>query len=225
MKYIISLCILLIIGQGFKSNLYSQVSIGIMGGVTSINLVGDPVAINVYNPHVGWNASSVIDIDLAHDVFISIRPGVIYGYGRVQTTDTIDLPFNKQLIYRDSVNISIGSFNTPILLKVITDNERFQFTSGIEIGYLVQATWNNGNEKIDIRSHLKNFNSSITFGLGYRLPVKQSWIAFELSYSQGIVNQSRPEIDIELLNRLKTSSLRLTVAWTFPVSKKEGKNE
>lgn len=224
-RNIIRITILISIVSGIYFNLSAQVSLGMYGGVSANKLNGDPAAFNVYKPHVGWNSGVIVNMNITEDILLSLQPGIMYSYGRVQTADTIEFPLNIRLIYRDSVDISLGVVNIPVLVKVITDNQRFEFSSGIEMSYLVRAKWDNGSEKINIRSELNNFNFAVVFGLGYRIPVKETTLAIELIYTQGIINQSRSDSDLTALNRIKTSGIRFLVSWSLPLRIGSLKNE
>ncbi len=203
----------------------AQLSMGMYGGIAANKLNGDPVAFNLYKPHVGWNAGLILDLNITHDILLSLQPGIMYSYGRVQTADTVEFPFNIRLIYRDSADISFGTANLPVLIKVITDNRRFEFSSGLEIEYLIRSRWDNGKEKLDISSYLKDFNVSIIFGMGYRIPINETNLTIEILYAQGIVNQSRSDTDILASNRIKTSCWRFQVAWTLPFKKTDRKDD
>ncbi len=63
------------------------------------------------------------------------------------------------------------------------------------------------------------------FGLGYLIPIKETSLAIELIYTQGIINQSSTANDIPNFNRLKTSGLRFQLAWTLPLKKEYQKDD
>jgi hypothetical protein len=203
------------------AGLSAQKSLGIYGGVTSINLAGDGIGLAVYRPHVGWYAGTILDVPLSKDVFFSIRPGVSFNMLRIQAADTVQLRFRTKLVYEDSVKVSLNTFKLPLLIKVVTDNRRFHFTSGIELDYLFTARWNNGVEKINVLSELDRFNASVVFGVGYSIPVRSTQIAMDLSYSQGIMNISSSQTNRSALPRIKTKGFRFLISWTLPVNKSQ----
>ncbi|MFN2127577.1 MAG: outer membrane beta-barrel protein, partial [Anaerolineales bacterium] len=129
------------------------------------------------------------------------------------------LKFKTKLEYRDSVKLNLNSINLPVLVRVTTDNKKFQFTSGIELAYLYSARWNNGSEKINVRSQMDNFNISLVFGVGYIIPIKSTRLTLDVLYTQGIRNISASSADQSVLPRIKTKGFRLNILWTCPLQK------
>lgn len=221
MRYFVLHLLLIAVIVSFCSNTSGQTSIGTYGGLTSMNLAGDRIGLAVYRPHIGWNAGAVVNISLTDDVFFSLEPGVSFNMLRVQAADTLQLKFRTKLVYEDSVKLNLSTFNLPLLIKVVTDKRRFQFTSGIELSYLFSARWNNGEEKIDVRSEVDNFNVSAIFGIGYIIPVGSTHLKVDARYLQGLINLSDSSTDQSVLPRIKTKGFRINLEWTLPIDKSQ----
>jgi len=108
----------------------------------------------------------------------------------------------------------------PIHLNIISENDKWQYIGGFELGFPVQAVADNASEEIDITDEFNSVMVSMIFGVGYRIPIAESYLAINLGYSQGLTNLARNLEDPDTyMPRIRFTSFRLTTAYMLPIGK------
>jgi len=202
------------------SDLFGQVEIGIYAGPSMLNFSGDSPRFSVYKPGLGEFTGAILDFPLSKDIRLSLQPGYGIEHARFQTADTVYYYIVKKLEYRDSIYFRLDYAFLPVLIKVLSDNHRFQFTSGLEFICLLNLRADNGEEKLPLNDDYKKFNVSARFGMGYIIPLNASHLSLNLQYMQSLTNWSNSDQEVSYLPRVKTSGLRFAIAWTIPVFRK-----
>lgn len=208
---------LLILSVG---DLVGQIEIGIYAGPSMLNFSGDNPRFSVYKPGIGLLAGAILDFPLSEDIRLSLQPGYGIENARSQTADTAYYYFIKKLEYRDSIYFRMDHLILPVIIKVLSDNQRFQFTSGLEFNYQLNIRADNGKEKFNLNDEYKRFNVSARFGLGYIIPLNTSHLSLNLQYVQSLANWSNSDQETSFFPRVKTNGLRFAIGWTIPVSRK-----
>ena len=198
-----------------------QVELGFYGGPTMLQLKGDRPKLSVYRPGPGMVAGAIINFPLAKDIQLSVQPGFSIENARSRTADTIYYRFDKELKYRDSIYFRLNSGYLPVLMSILSDNHRFQFTTGFEFIYMFNIRADNGQETFNIDNQYRKFNVAAQFGAGYVIPIKQSRLSLNLQYSQSLFNWSDNDPESSVIPRIKSSGKRFIIAWSIPVSNKK----
>jgi len=108
----------------------------------------------------------------------------------------------------------------PILMKLISDNKKFQFIGGFEMTFPFKMTADNSAEEIDLTEDVNKVNLNMLFGIGYRIPIKKSILTIDLTYSQGLTNLANNlDAPDSLLPRIRYTSFRLLAGWYLPIGK------
>jgi len=214
----ISLLFLLLLNT---SNCLAQVEIGAYAGLSSLHLSGDRPALSVYKPGPGLSAGAIFNFNIREDIQISLQPGVSLMNAKIQTADTVEIYFIKKIEYRDSVSLRMGFARLPVLIKVLSDNRRFHFTSGIDFIYLFKSLADNGVDLVTISKDHRAFNVSAKIGMGINFPLGGTNLSLDLIYNQSLNNWSDNKLEDSFIPRIKSSGIDLNLAWTIPVSRKE----
>ena len=213
--------ILLIFLWSTASTAFSQIELGVYGGPTRLSISGDKPKFSIYRPGPGLTTGIILNIPVSKDIQISLQPGLSLENARSRTADTISYYFIKHLEYRDSIYYKFQSFYFPVLFRVLSDNHRFQFTTGIEFLYMFNIRADNGADRFNLEHEYNKFNAAAQFGVGYIIPVRKTRFSVNFQYSQSLLNWSDNDPDNSYIPRIKTSGLRLLMAWTIPVSNKK----
>ncbi len=81
-------------------------------------------------------------------------------------------------------------------------------------------TADNSAEEIDIIDQINKVNLNMLFGIGYRIPINQSLLIINLTYSQGLTNLANNlDAPDSLLPRIRYTSFQLSAGWYLPVGK------
>jgi len=193
-----------------------QHKIGFYAGGSMNSLSGDKIQYSIYKSGPGFSTGLILDFRIFDDVFVSLYPGYRFSSTKYRTADTIRILYMKKLVYRDSLDIRFNFISLPVFFKVLSDNQRFHVTSGIELIYLFNAKAIYKNSKTSINEDNRNFNLAAKFGLGYNIPVKESNLSVELIYSQALNNWSNSDPENTYIPRVKSSGLQLLLSWQIP---------
>jgi hypothetical protein len=213
----------------------SAVEFGVYVGSSTSEFKGDNVAA-IYSvgfaPYTSVSVGLLIDIPIKSDVLISIQPGfkTIGGIVFMSQEDAgIPVQFTgseepQEVIFVDVLDIKVKYLYLPILMKVISDNKRWQFVGGIETAWAFDSKMRNliQNETYDIGSEIRNVNLAALVGLGYRFKIKKTKFSIDLLYSQGMLNVSTamPEGAMNV-PRVKLVAAETRLTWyIFPGDKK-----
>lgn len=217
---LLKLLLLLVVLLGIhKAN--AQVYLGAHTGIYSGNFSGDAPLRSQYSPKATFTFGLSFDVKVKEDVYIGIYPGY------VNAGSTLQFEFlnveEEEIEYRDSIDLDFEVFALPIMMQVISNNQRWQFGGGFEFAIPLSLSADNGETKKDVKNQINDFSFNMLFGLGYRIPIKKSFLVIGLSYSQGLSNiaSNLDDPDTEL-PRVRFSAYRFTVAYKLPVGKNKG---
>jgi hypothetical protein len=194
----------LVIGQSY---------IGAFIGFNSSKLSGDAPANSSYNSFMGINAGVNFDIKLAKSLKLSFQP----SYSQEGTKISYKVAGQEEPV--DSIKIRLNYFSFPILLKVVTANNRFYAIGGIEAGALLNSFISSHDVKEDIQIEVQSWNLAVHFGVGLRIPLGFPNLYVEARYAQGLVNLTDEPLDTEIIPRVKTNGFKVLVGIEFPLQK------
>ncbi len=163
MKIIITTLISLFLMAGVT---YAQhVNIGIKGGLNAYTITD----------------GSVFDDDLK----VGFNLGLI---GHVHLGDPIAL--QPELVYSRQGNkdINLDYINIPLIFQYMYDNG-FRLQAGPQLGLLLGAKSEIGNEKIDVKDQFESIDLALGVGLSYVNPATD--FGFDLRYNHGLTNISK----------------------------------
>ena len=202
--------LLLLLGLTFAASGFAQVTYGVYAGVSSMSLKGDAPRKFAYKPKPGPVFGATINIPIKPDVKISIQPG--YAIYR----PTLAYPDEEKGEFVDSLTMELDYVRLPVLLDLISDNNKWHFFGGLdpEIGVRQKATSN--NEEIDMSDEITRVNLQIIFGLGRRIKIGGSILKIDLHFTQGIFNiTDQLDDSSSLVPRIKTSAAELIIGYEF----------
>lgn len=212
-KFLNVLCLLLLVHTGLLAQSYLGIHIGVNSGKFS----GDSPKDFRYAGKLQFNAGVVFDLRLKDDIFLSIFPSHVISGSKLQYPFEID---EDESEYRDSIDLKLKVFTLPMALKIISDNQRWQFLSGFELSFPYQLLADNSVQEVDLIDDINSMVLNIIFGIGYKIPIQKSFLVINLAYSQGLTNLANNEDAYDsLLPRVRSTSFRLTTAWMLPVGK------
>lgn len=206
-------CLFLISG-----GLLAQSYIGFHAAINSGKFSGDAPRQFVYKGKFQLNAGIDFDLRLKDDLFLAFSPGYLRSGSKLQypyETEEEDLQE-----YRDSIDLKLQMFTLPVLLKIVSDNDRWQFIGGLELGFPIKVVADNSVEEEDVTDEINNTMVSMLFGVGYRIPIEKSYLTINLGYSQGLTNLARNfEDPNSYMPRIRFTSYRLSAVYLLPVGK------
>jgi len=196
-------------------NLFAQSSVGIYTGAYLGNFSGDSPKNSKFSSKVGYLIGLNYDIQIKEDIFISLMPAFVNAGAKLNFLDS------TRENYKDSITFDFQLITLPIAIKIISDNKRFQFTGGLEFIFPLQFYGENEDERVDIKEELNKVGLGVLFGIGYRIPINKNTLVIDLTYSQGLLNLAdNLDQNNSNLPRIKTTSIRFTVAWNFMLGQK-----
>ena len=204
-------------------DLNAQSFIGISGGINFGKLSGDTPADFQYKSKLRPLAGLIFDLQLADDIYLCFKPAYVPLASVLQYEFRVD----NQSYILDSIDIRGQFVALPLLIKLISDNKRFQFTAGPEITLPIKTVVDNSLEEEDISDQLNDFGFNVLFGMGYRISVGKTKVVLNADYSLGMTKIAKYIDNIEsLLPRTRYSSLKISLDWLIPLkTKKDNKNQ
>ncbi len=200
---------------------FSQSYVGFHAGLNSGKFSGDSPRNFIYKGKLQYNFGIDFDVRLKDDLFLSISPGYLFSGSKLQYPYE-DIEEEKKE-YRDSVDLKLYMISVPLYLKIISDNEKYQFLGGLDFGFPTKVLADNSVEEKDLYDEVNNFTVSMIFGLGYRVHFTNSLMLINLGFSQGITNLANNIDDQDTyMPRVRLSTWRFSIAYMLPVGK--GKN-
>ena len=160
------------------------------------------------------------EYEFTEDVAISINPQIVNERVRLQRL------IRDEKKHVDSVNFTTQYYSLPVLAQIISDNRKFRYLAGLDLSFpqSVKSRDKNGSE--EVRSDvLQNFNLGASFGIGWRKEINRSLITVDLIYNQGLLNLTSRIPEEPWYSQLKANSIRLTVGWSYDLSRKGGVGE
>jgi hypothetical protein len=89
------------------------------------------------------------------------------------------------------------------------------------LGFLLDSTTTNENgEEKDQSAIMNDFNFSLNFGFAYKIPIKSTYLFIEARYEQGLINVTDFGNSDELLSRVKTQGINLSLGFGLPFKQK-----
>jgi len=205
---ILSLCIV--------SGLFAQSYIGVSAGLTSGKFSGDSPPDFKYASKLAYTAGIVYDFQLKEDVYLSLATAYVNGGSKLQYPKEVD----EVLVYEDSIFVDFHMISVPLMMKLISDNKRFQFTGGLEMMLPFKLIADDTEKEVDLINHVNKVGLNMLFGIGYRIPINRNFLVINLNYSQGLTNIANNLDDPDsLFPRIRFTSFKLTAAWLFAVGK------
>ena len=220
-----------------------QISLGIHSGFIRTELNGDRTK-NVfdfsYHPKRSFQAGGIIDIGIKKDVAISIQPNyrLFRAFIKIRNEDFIEdldigdldpenLPEEILLLltpFLDYGDLAIHQLSVPILLKVISDNQKWHFYAGLDATMPINAKLklvDNGGT-LEVSDWLEDIVLSSQVGLGYKFRLLKNHFSIDLLYSQGLTNvfdanQSASSFPA----RVKMSTREFRLYWMLPTKSKD----
>lgn len=214
-----ALALLLAMAVPARAQMYVGAQIGMANGKFN----GDSPPGFIYKGKLFPMAGLAFDFKLKDDVFISVNPSYFSGGTALQYPYTNE---EGEKMYKDSIDLHIRFVTLPVSLKIISDNNKFEFSGGFQVAFPTKATANDGLQETDIYDNLKSATLNMTFSIGYRIPIAKNLLVIALMYGQGLTNLANEFNTIgPEFSRIRTSFFRLSTAWYFPVGKKINKSK
>jgi hypothetical protein len=134
---------------------------------------------------------------------------LLYDIGEVELLDSIRLKFNYMKI--------------PISAKFYSMSGSTYFTSGINLGFLLNSEaylLQDPDTKVDLTDKLNSFDIAVLFGFGVNFNLGRNIIFLELRYEQSIMNLSE-STDVDQNNyypdRFRFGGLQLLTGFNFNI--------
>lgn len=190
-----------------------QVSLGAFGGLNSSKLIGDAPVDASYGSLMGGNFGVLVDVKLGKSLILSLQP----SYSQEGTKVYYTVKGSNEPV--DSAKVRLNYFSLPLMLKVVTANQRFYALSGFEAGMLLdsEVKYESGSEALS--SEISQWNISMHFGAGYRIPLGYPTLFIELRYSQGLHNLTDEPMSYNYIPRVKSSGFKILCGIELPLSK------
>ncbi|WP_422360266.1 outer membrane beta-barrel protein [Reichenbachiella sp.] len=214
----------------------AQKALGLYVGSVTNKFEGDRVTrlFEVgFRVHSSASAGLVFDLPIKPDVYITFIPGyknisgTIYEANEAydeQIDAGIEVPTVPKTVDLSTMNLNYLAL--PVLLKIISDNEHWQFMAGLEPAWNFKASLKdlNTGEKEDVKHYVRDINLSAIFGFGYRFKIKNTRWAFDLMYTQGLLNMSHGQKVLEgVVPRVKSTTAETRLTWYFISQNKKRK--
>ena len=212
-RAIISGSLVLALVVCLTTSVSAEMRFGATAGLNRSSLGGDKPDGASYNPSVGFGFGVVGDIGLTKDVVLSVQP----MYVRRGTNIAFDV---GEEVKRDSLEVRVDYIDCLVLVKVLLDNERFYFSSGLGFGFLTGAKINDIHDgESDAKSLFRDYDISVAMGVGYVIPARRSLVTIELRYQQSLVSVADPDAlpsESGLSARTRFSGLQVLATVLFP---------
>lgn len=220
----------------FSNAIRAQQALGVYVGSVTNRFEGDRVSklFDVgFRMHSSMSAGLVLDLPIKEDVYITFMPGYKDISGTIfenneeyieQIEQGIEEPTVPKTI--DISFLELDFVALPVLVKIISNNTKWQFMAGIETQVRVKSNLElfNTGENINIDSYVKPINFSAIFGLGYRFKIKKARFSIDLMYTQGLNNlSSGQELPNGSVPRVKPTTAETKLTWYFLNKKDKSK--
>lgn len=222
--------------MGYANSTQAQQSLGVYVGSVTNKFEGDRVS-KIYDVgfrmHSSISAGLILDLPINEDVYLTFLPGYKDISGTIfedneeyfeQIAQGIEEPTVPRTIDVSILEFDFISF--PILLKIISDNKRWQFMAGIETLWRFNSNLEllDSGENVNADSYVQEINFSAIFGLGYRFKIKKARFCIDLMYTQGLNNLSKGhELPNGNVPRVKTTTGETKLTWFFLNKKDKSK--
>lgn len=193
--------------------LYGQSYFGGFAGLNLRKLSGDAPSQVKYKNLAGADIALFFDLRLSHNILLGIQP----SYSQEGTNIAIKV----QGEYVDSVKIRLNYFSIPLILKVLTEKQRFYALAGIEYSIFSNGYYEEGEVKESIDAYVKDWDFKIHFGAGLKIPIGYPQLFIELRYAQGLLNIGIKEDGESYIPRTKNGGMSVLFGIEFPLGKTE----
>lgn len=197
---------------------YSQSKIGAYAGINLGKLSGDTPQDATFKNLSGLNAGAHLDIKLT--TATSLNMGI--RYLQLGTKVFYKVPKVEDLV--DSLQLRLNYFTIPLSFKVNSTNERFYASAGIEAGYLLNSKLLSNDIDQEIDFDISEFNVSVHFGVGMKIPLGYPVLFIEANYSQGLINITDVPTAQTAIPRVKTNGFNVLAGIEIPLSKNKPKD-
>jgi hypothetical protein len=170
----------------------AQVRIGAYGGITNTSLSGDAPPGGEYGKRIGPVIGALVEIPVAHNVLISVQPAW------VSRGTKISYEVEGQTEREDSLSLALNYASIPILMKIETAGGKVFINSGVDFGFLLDATMSpveGDGEDEDVKDLLKDYDIAVNFGVGGQFPIGLPRLTIEARYTQSLTNISDVSVD------------------------------
>jgi hypothetical protein len=183
LKKVLPLALVLSLATSYS---FAQFRIGPIAGVQMTNISGDNDSENAMK--LGAHVGGTMNLHITDHIII--EPQLMFSMKGTQNDEESD--FKTNLNYID----------LPIHVKYKMENG-LNFFAGPNIGFLISAKFDDGEDTEDIKDNMKSLDMGIDLGLGYEF---QSGLGLALKYNIGVANISDIE-DFEAKNSAIALSL------------------
>lgn len=190
---------------------YSQSYIGVFAGLNMRNLSGDAPSQVKYENIAGLNAGLFFDVRLSESILLGVQPSFS------QEGSKIAIKVKGE--YVDSVDIRLNYFSIPVILKVLTANQRFYALAGLEYSVLSNGFVKSGDIEENVAPYVIDWDMKIHFGAGIKIPIGYPQLFAELRYAQGLVNIGYVDVIDSYVPRTKNGGFSILFGIEFPLSK------
>jgi hypothetical protein len=155
-------------------------NLGLQVSATSNTFTGDLPKEGSWGGGSGFGADFLAEWNFAKDITLSFQPGYTPRNGKQD--------FKENEIVVATIEYNFEYLTLPLLLRVTTkpDGTRGFVTAGVEVSYLLGATFNDGTGSQDIKDEHQSVVVGAMFGAGTIVPVGGNFLIFELRYYQGL---------------------------------------
>ena len=170
----------------------AQIRIGVYGGITNTSLSGDAPSGSEYRKRIGPVIGALVEIPVAHNVLISVQPAWVSRGSKI-AVDT-----DGQDERQDSLSLALNYASIPILMKIETAGGKVFINSGIDFGFLLDATMSpveGDGEDEDVKDLVKDYDIAVNFGVGGQFPIGLPRLTIEARYTQSLTNISDVSAD------------------------------
>lgn len=197
---------------------YAQIEIGLIGGINRASLSGDKPKNTSYTSLSSGMLGAIFEVGIAKDVRFGIQPMLLQKGTKI----AYKIPDEREP--RDSLNFKIDYFTVPLMFKVISGNHKTYLSSGLEVGFPLNAAIEklDGSGKTDVLDKLETIDVAVNIGFGARLPIRKVILTLELRYTQGLTNLNKgDEEDLSALDFiLRSTGMQFIAMISLPVGKK-----
>jgi len=181
-----------IIFFGLHSSLKAQsIFFGIKAGPQYSDLIGDP---GDGIPRLGFHFGFVMEVEIYEQ--FSFQSELLYS-----SQGSEGFLFNE--------DVKLNYLNLPLMAKYYVIND-FSIEAGAQVGWLLSAKTEENDETFDIAPVLNNLDTSLVFGLGYKI---DNGIHFGVRYNYGLTNTGLNYQPI-----IRNSVLQFSVGYFFTPS-------
>ena len=213
---------------------FAQSEFGLRLSAGRIKLKGDQIETQdlAMRADFGLRLGAFYQFALKKDVRLQIGVSYMEYKGTLQTLDTLfqiaplpggppgRIPVIIETEWRDSLNLTIQAIEFPFTLNVISNNDRWEFASGLVATFPINVTREDLNGTKEVDDEFSTLNTSIIFSTAYVIPLGRNSIKIAITYSQGLLNISKSnEVSTGELSRIKPTSLNLGLVWAYQTRK------